>query len=201
MSLFDNIKSFSKVDIREGDSNAIEVVSFVESCDGLATVFDSLGTAFSLIKSDVTGNIAKIRAKHAENPTQFTTLQQIVSSELTQKKRTSSEGLLWLKRTLDLTHQALARNQADPAEELGTSFAKAYDVALAPFHSFLVKPVFSMAMKACPTRADFYAKLGVNNDASQAQLDDWLKGLGKCVQILNEYYQKEGIDKDIYARK
>ncbi|KAI8616592.1 glycolipid transfer protein domain-containing protein [Chytriomyces sp. MP71] len=199
-SIFDRIPSFSTVAVAANENNAIDVPSFLAACQGLCSVFDLLGTAFSVIKSDIQGNITKIDTKAKEGP-QFNTLQAILLSEVTQKKRTAAEGLLWLKRTLDLTNTALKRNWADPTEELSVSFNKAYETTLSPFHSFIVRPVFSMAMKACPTRADFYAKLGVESDASKAQFVEWLGGLDKVVTILNELYIKEGVDKDIWARK
>lgn len=44
----------------------------------------------------------------------------------------------------------------------------------------LVKGVFSLAMKACPYRADFYKKLGSDEDKVNEQMGEFLTGLELC---------------------
>lgn len=108
------------------------------------------------------GNIKKIREKHATDPAACQSLQNIVRLEMKAGgggKKTATEGLLWLTRGLDFTSQALRRNIANDKEELNVSFSKAYENTLQKYHSFLVRPVFSLAMKACPYRQDFYKKV------------------------------------------
>lgn len=51
----------------------------------------------------------------------------------------------------------------------------------------LVKGVFTLAMKACPYRADFYKKLGDDPAKVDTQMSTWLAGLEKIVGILNTY--------------
>lgn len=53
----------------------------------------------------------------------------------------------------------------------------------------LVKGVFSLAMKACPYRADFYKKLGSNQDKVSVQLEEWLTGLELCCGILGVWIE------------
>ena len=42
-----------------------------------------------------------------------------------------------------------------PGKELTVTFTDAYTKTLSKFHGMLVKPVFKLAMKACPYRKDF----------------------------------------------
>jgi len=89
-------------------------------------------------------------------------------------------------RGLKFTCQGLRSSLSNPSEELSVSFTTAYGNTLKQYHSFLVRPVFAvgsllpppllvlsakltfayflrvpqLAMKACPYRKDFYAKLG-----------------------------------------
>lgn len=51
----------------------------------------------------------------------------------------------------------------------------------------MVKGVFSMAMKACPYRVDFYKKLGDDDKVTEQQLKAWLDALEKIVIILNGF--------------
>lgn len=88
-------------------------------------------------------------------------------------------------RGLEFTSIALSQNVAKPTEELADSFRGAYGVTLKPHHSFLIKPVFSAAMSACPYRKDFYNKLGSGGD--EAELKEYLAALEKIVGILKEF--------------
>ena len=76
---------------------------------------------------------------------------------------------------------------AKPTEELADSFRGAYGLTLKPHHSFLVKPIFSAAMGACPYRNDFYSKLGSDEAHVQEELKEYLAALEKIVGILKEF--------------
>jgi hypothetical protein len=90
-------------------------------------------------------------------------------------------------RGLDFTSQGLRKNLSDPSAELSTSFREAYTATLSKYHSFLIKPIFSAAMSATPRRADFYAKLGDDQERVKKELDEWLKALEIRVAILTKF--------------
>ena len=96
-------------------------------------------------------------------------------------------------RGLDFTAIALTQNLAAASEELSTSFRAAYGNTLKPHHSFMVKPIFSAAMSACPYRKDFYAKLGGEGDEErvQSELKTWLAALGRIIAILKAFLEKK----------
>jgi len=55
----------------------------------------------------------------------------------------------------------------------------------------MVKPIFSAAMSATPYRKDFYAKLGSNEQETQAKCDKEMKALEKIVGILNGFMKTQ----------
>lgn len=112
---------------------------------------------------------------------------------------------------LDFTAQALRRSIADPSEELSVSFTKAYETSLRQYHNFVVKGAFGvgacvrgvsgtalttaptascpqLAMKACPYRKDFYAKLGSPPEKVETELRKWLDALEKIVKQMQDFY-------------
>ncbi|KAL1305485.1 hypothetical protein AAFC00_002360 [Neodothiora populina] len=185
-------KSFSDVPVDASKDNAIDTTQFLEAAESLTKLFDVLGSAaFKPVKSDMTGNIAKIRTRQTEAPTESETLQDLVRNELKTKKHTATEGLVWLVRGLDFTAQALRRNVSSTDEELSVSFRDAYGNTLKPHHSMFIKPIFSAAMSATPYRKDFYAKLGDDQAKVNQQLSDWLSGLEKDIGILNEFLARK----------
>jgi len=179
-------RSFKDVPITD---DKIATTEFLEASESLVTLFDILGaTAFAAVKKDMTGNIKKIRDRQLAHPAESETLQDLVNNELAEKKKTASEGLLWLNRGLEFTSQALRKNCDTPNEELTDSFTKAYGDTLKQHHNFMVKGVFTVAMKACPYRADFYKQLGGDDAAeTERQLKEWLVALEKIVAILNAF--------------
>ncbi|KAJ3042586.1 hypothetical protein HDV00_007121 [Rhizophlyctis rosea] len=206
-------RSFADVPI--GENDYIETVPFLEASEELIRLFDTMGSAFGPVKSDIQGNVTvsimmdwavrragagwvrdeKIRTKYTENPSKNHTLQHLVIAERAEGKKTATEGLLWLKRGLEFTAVGLRNNYLDKNEELSVSFNKAYTATLSQYHSFLVKPVFALAMKACPYRKDFYAKLGSSQDEVYDAMGTWLGGLERVVKILKEFYTANKYDK------
>lgn len=149
---------------------------------------DVLGSAaFKPVKSDMAGNIKKLRDRQLAKPLESETLQSLVFNELKEGTHRAGEGLLWLNRGLDFTSKAIAKNLASPSEELATSFRAAYGDTLKPYHGLLVRPIFSAAMTATPYRKDFYAKLGDDQTKVAEQGSKWLEALTEQVGIIKEF--------------
>ncbi|EMR68857.1 hypothetical protein MGN70_004816 [Eutypa lata] len=192
-TLLDTFKqSFTDVPIDSNNENAISTTEFLDAAESLTTIFDALGSvAFSPVKNDMIGNIKKIRERQLAAPGESATLQDLVKSELKTKKHVASEGLLWLGRGLDFTCIALSQNVAKESEELAESFRNAYGATLKPHHSFLVKPVFSAALSACPYRKTFYEKLGSDEAKVQSELRPYLAALEKIVGIIKGFQARK----------
>ncbi|KAF8475699.1 glycolipid transfer protein domain-containing protein [Kalaharituber pfeilii] len=189
-TFFDTAKrSFKNVTVDE--NNGINTTEFLEAAESVVTLFDLLGSAaFKPVQSDMTGNITKIRNAQNEIGGDTTnTLQKLTTAEQKAGKKTATEGLLWLNRGLEFTAQALRNNHSNSTEELSTSFTSAYKGTLQKHHNFVVKGIFSVAMKACPYRKTFYEKLGNDQALVQTELAEWLNALEKNVRILNDHYQ------------
>ncbi|KAI1437906.1 glycolipid transfer protein [Xylaria sp. CBS 124048] len=181
-------RSFVDVPIDAANDNAISTTEFLEAAESLTSMFDALGSvAFSPVKSDMLGNVKKIRDRQLAAPAESETLQALVLNELKAKSHKATEGLVWLVRGLDFTCIALSQNLAKDGEELSVSFREAYGATLKPHHGMLVKPVFSAAMSACPYRKDFYPKLGSDHSAVSSELKVYLAALEKIVSILKEF--------------
>ncbi|OMJ11634.1 Pleckstrin homology domain-containing family A member 8 [Smittium culicis] len=186
---------FEQVNIRE---DGIDTVQFLEAAKGVMYMFDELGSAaFAPVKSDISGNITKVTKKYESDKVRYDTLQKIVLSEAQTKDRTATQGLLWLKRGLDFAATAIIKNLEAAGEELSVSFSKAYDETLKQFHSFLIRPVFSLAMRACPKSTDFYNKIGGDSQTTKDELLVWAKALKNLISILDDFYAKGKFDKGL----
>ncbi|KAH8678579.1 glycolipid transfer protein domain-containing protein [Tricladium varicosporioides] len=185
-------RSFTDVPVDKEKDNAISTTEFLEAAESLTTLFDVLGSvAFTPVKSDMLGNVKKIRDRQLAAPSESMTLQELALNELKTKKHTATEGLVWLVRGLEFTAIALSQNIATSSEELSTSFRNAYGNTLKPHHSFMVKPIFSAAMSACPYRAVFYQKLGEDEEKVLAELKVWLAALETLITILKSFLERK----------
>jgi hypothetical protein len=92
---------------------------------------------------------------------------------------------------LEFTSLGISQNLSKPSDELSASFREAYSTTLKPHHSFMVKPIFSAAMSACPYRKDFYAKLGDDQEQVERELTAWLAALAVIVNILKEFLTRK----------
>ncbi|KAA1471806.1 het-c2 protein [Dentipellis sp. KUC8613] len=190
----ESVTSFANVPVTD---EGVDTLAFLSASDGLVGLFDLLGsTAFSVVQADIKGNIAKVRARYEATPKLSNTLEKLVENEKGEKKRTATEGLMWLLRGLSFTCKALQNAQANKSEELAAAFAKSYEVTLKKFHNFVVKGVFAVALKACPYRADFFAKLRadpaggaeISQEKMDEELDAWLTALAAIVAKMEKFY-------------
>ncbi|THH06549.1 hypothetical protein EW145_g4009 [Phellinidium pouzarii] len=177
----------------------VDTLQFLEASKGLVGIFDLLAsTVLTVVSNDLNGNIAKVRARYDEAPEKSATLEELVKNEIAENKSQATQGLLWLTRGLAFTCKALKATQQDPTLELSTAFQNAYGDTLRPYHSFLVKPIFSAAMKACPKRDDLYTKLAedktgdtVTTEEYRNQLlDDWLAALDLILVKIDAFYEE-----------
>ncbi|KAI8871180.1 glycolipid transfer protein [Ramicandelaber brevisporus] len=190
-------RSFTDVHLT-GPEQHIDTREFLEAAQAVVQMFEILGaTAFLAVIKDMNGNIAKIRTKYLTSPTTLDSLQKIILAEKAEKTTTATQGLLWLKRGLEFTCKALRHNVANPTVELDTSFNTAYGETLRNYHNFIIRGVFAVAMKACPTRAYFYEKLGPDYATVEKQLVEWLAALENIIAILNAFYASGNYDKGL----
>lgn len=159
---------------------------------------DLLGSsAFTVVQNDLQGNVDKIRERLLATPDKSATLQDMVLNEKAENKTKATQGLLWLSRGLQFTAQAMRETVDSPDKELTKTFTDAYGKTLSKYHSFLVKPIFKLAMKACPYRKDFFERLGEDQDKVLAQLKEWLDALEKIVKIIFDFYESGNYGKGL----
>ena len=85
-----------------------------------------------------------MRARYDATPALSGTLEKLVENEKGEKKRTATEGLMWLLRGLQFTCKALQIAQANKSTELAAAFSQAYEATLKKFHNFVVKGIFAV---------------------------------------------------------
>jgi len=196
---------FSKVKYRFQpipDDGRIDTDTFLNACGEVIPFFDVLGsTAFAPVKSDINGNITKLRKKFLTNPEKFQTLQGMVEDEIetktTKSKGSATDALLWLKRALTFI-RVFFEQVLSKEPDLSKCVTAAYEGSLKKYHGWMVQKVFAMAMMAVPYRKDFMLTLG--KDASEEvileHMQQALDELATNLDQIIKFYLEKGEDKE-----
>ncbi|XP_064833854.1 glycolipid transfer protein-like [Oncorhynchus masou masou] len=182
---------------------SVDTKFFLDSVAYLPPFFDCLGSkVFVPIKSDISGNITKIRSVYDKDPAKYATLQQIVESE---KEAYGTEwpkvgatlALMWLKRGLRFI-QVLLQSLADGEKDennpnlIRVNITKAYDQALKKYHGWLVQKIFKAALLAAPYKSDFIKALSkgqeVREEDCMANVRQFLINYTATVDAIYEMY-------------
>ncbi|KAI0311787.1 glycolipid transfer protein [Amylostereum chailletii] len=186
---FETVKSFVDVPVT---ADGVETASFLEAADGLMDLFDLFGSVvFGFVQTDLRNNIAGVRARYAAHESDSATLECLVKHEAQTQagERHGTACLVRLVRGLAFTCKALQEVQSDPQAELHTCFRRSYDVVLKHHHSFVIRSVVTLAIRAVPHRADFYASISQGGDVHKldTELAKWLVALEAIVVRLSAF--------------
>lgn len=137
---------------------------FLEGCREVLPVLDVFGTAFSFVRADVAGNINRIAGALEKEPVKFRELYNIVRVEkeagTAEGKYSDTQAVLWLTRAMDFLLDLLKKLEVDKDCTVYDAASASYSKNLGPYHGWIAKSAFQVAMQFCPTREQFYAKLG-----------------------------------------
>lgn len=158
--------------------NSVDTKLFLDAVSHVPSFFDCLGSkVFTLIKSDINGNITKIRGVYVQDPARYSTLQQILEAEREDHaaewpKVGATLALMWLKRGLrfiQILLQSLADGEKDENNPnlIRINVTKAYEQALKKYHGWVVQKIFKAALIACPYRSDFLKALSKGEEVKE----------------------------------
>ncbi|KAJ7176172.1 glycolipid transfer protein domain-containing protein [Mycena crocata] len=189
---FETVKSFADVQISD---TGVDTNEFLLASDGLVALFDLLGAGvFGFVQADIKSNITGVRQRFGDTQTESATLENLVRHEHSEGAKYGTQCLVRLIRGLAFTCLALQTTQSDPQCALHVCFRRAYDVVLKHHHTFVVRSVVTLAIRAVPRRDHFYAQISQGGDAGkfQDELRRWLVGLDGIVQRMKGFLAKGG---------
>lgn len=160
--------------------NSVDTKLFLDAVSHLPAFIDCLGSSvFSLIKSDIIGNITKIRGVYVKDPQRYATLQHILEAEREDHgtewpKVGATLALMWLKRGLrfiQILLQSLADGEKDENNPnlIKVNINKAYEGALKRYHGWFVRNIFKGALMAAPYRSNFFKALSKGEEVKEEE--------------------------------
>lgn len=178
-------------------TNSVETQSFLEASDGLAELFGLFSSVvFGFIQLELRINIHGVRKRYEARKDKSGTLEALVASEFQEEgpPRRATRCLIRLTRGLSLTCKALQDMRSDSSAQPRVCFKRSYDEVLRPHHSFFIRSIVSVAIRAAPHRRDFFERLaeGASTEKLDKELAKWLAGLDVIVRQITEFLEKGG---------
>eukprot|EP00899_Mesostigma_viride_P022845 jgi/Mesvir1/3745/Mv15020-RA.2 len=121
---------------------------FLSTCGYVIPVIDQLGTALYPVKSDIGGNIDRLRKRYETDTARFHVIFAIVEDEIkagtASGSSSCSNGLLWLKRANQFIVAFLVQLRANPSQSLKDAAYAAYEATLSKYHNWLTRKAFEV---------------------------------------------------------
>ncbi|KAG6836203.1 hypothetical protein H0H93_010358 [Arthromyces matolae] len=155
-------------------------------------MFDLFGSGvFGFVQSDLRSNVTGVRSRFDAVREASGTLEALVRNEASESQKHATPCLVRLTRGLSLTYHALQHMQSDTSAELHVCFKRSYDTVLRHHHSFIIRSVVSIAIRAVPRRSDFYKCLaqGGSEEKLDAELSRWLSGLKVIIEHISSFLE------------
>ncbi|XP_058814069.1 glycolipid transfer protein [Topomyia yanbarensis] len=195
---FYKLKRFPEINSENGNSQ-IDTTAFLESTSQVIDSIESFGRLFTPIVTDMRGNVKRLHAKYKENEQTFHYLEDLIlhdkdGNEITFD--TVTEGLLWLKRALEMI-EIFFRNMLD--DPSGSDIVKhhlknAYEAALLPYHGYLAQKGFHLLHHYIPSRTTLLGSAESNHQNIEA-LKNYLITFKANIEYLNRFIEDHDFNK------
>ncbi|KAI1722706.1 glycolipid transfer protein (GLTP) domain-containing protein [Ditylenchus destructor] len=194
----------------ELEDGLIPTEQFLMACQGVADFVGFLGKAFSPVKSDISGNVTKVRTKYESDKENLKYVQNLVDVDLAQnngKMGLATEGLLWLKRGLEFMLEMLrllvkeyngTPSEKQRSENMTKILNEAYEKSLKRHHNFVSKQLFKLVIHAAPYRKDLlkalsYGREGLE-DVCVLHISELLGNFESNVNSVVEHYYVKNLE-------
>eukprot|EP00286_Rhodomonas_abbreviata_P025377 CAMPEP_0181297502 /NCGR_PEP_ID=MMETSP1101-20121128/5274_1 /TAXON_ID=46948 /ORGANISM="Rhodomonas abbreviata, Strain Caron Lab Isolate" /LENGTH=199 /DNA_ID=CAMNT_0023402443 /DNA_START=231 /DNA_END=830 /DNA_ORIENTATION=- len=172
----------------------ISATGYVAAVDAFLPMFDRMGSVFFPVKSDVGGNVKKLKDALAAAPAD--SLQALLRNEKAAGKHKNKEAaaiaLLWLKRALQFTFLLLEK--VCGGMDANKAAKEAYEETLMAFHGFMVKKTFQMGLMAAPSTATLLKALGDDPKTVMDDMKKFVEYSGPQMAVIDAFLVSEGLD-------
>ncbi|XP_071540390.1 glycolipid transfer protein [Panulirus ornatus] len=187
------------------EDGKIDTVQFLEASKSFIQIYDLLGTAFYVVKKDMSGNIEKLYKTYNKAPEKYKYLNDLIYEEQKDPSIFAIDALLWLKRALEFTVIFIngicdEYEKGIHTERLDHLATEAYNRTLKQYHMWLVQNLFKVVVKSVPYRSDLVKSLYYGKMGSEAVLykeaNAYTKQLETNLKVIVQMYDDWGLNND-----
>ncbi|KAH7663767.1 Glycolipid transfer protein [Dioscorea alata] len=147
----------------------------------LVHVLDKIGPTMVVLREDMQRNIERVEEIYLSNPSIFSSLEEVLQSDvdsgLARKGDSFSKAVLWLARSLHFSLTLLEQLVKDSDTSLALVVEETYQLTIKPWHGWISRAAYKVAMKLIPEREDFVALLmrqGQDYDALKSDIKEFV---------------------------
>eukprot|EP00252_Welwitschia_mirabilis_P012921 TRINITY_DN2852_c0_g3_i1.p1 TRINITY_DN2852_c0_g3~~TRINITY_DN2852_c0_g3_i1.p1 ORF type:complete len:206 (-),score=51.61 TRINITY_DN2852_c0_g3_i1:234-851(-) len=170
---------------------------FLDVCRLTLPVIEKFGSAMALVKSDIGGNISRLDAKYAEDPSANNLLYNIVRKEVEEKTAKGSSsctnGLLWLTRAMDFIVELFRNLLQHPDWSMSQACSDAYTKTLKQWHGWIASTSFNVAMKLAPDRKKFMEVIGGTENV-MSDIEKFVSTFPRVLEENHTFLRSVGMD-------
>ena len=205
---FEQIQDHFKID----PSSLPPTDQFLEAMTEITRLFETLGTAFTFVKSDIDLKMNVIKEYQLEDPQNYNHLTKAVEYELNTKdlmkpletgeRRSCTRTLyrlMWALKFADYLLDGLSKT-FDPNSGLAKSertlkwaVTRAYNEALAMHHSWAIRRTVRTACHLLPTKEAFMTRIGIKSSDRETFLHRLVESLTPLTKRMYAFYEKHGL--------
>eukprot|EP00475_Leptophrys_vorax_P022723 TRINITY_DN30946_c0_g1_i1.p1 TRINITY_DN30946_c0_g1~~TRINITY_DN30946_c0_g1_i1.p1 ORF type:complete len:204 (+),score=30.88 TRINITY_DN30946_c0_g1_i1:357-968(+) len=167
---------------------------FLACCRLIIPIIEKFGTAMSVIKTDISGNISRLEKSYSKDREGFALLYEFVRREVATGKPLDPYGntsaLFWLLRAVDFLVEMVDGLEVNTTWSVSQAATTAYNERLKKYHGWLTQQAFAVVLKFCPERSYFYQQLG--DDSVHSELLEFVKECRPVVAEIDEYLANNG---------
>ena len=127
-------------------NGGVRTQAFLNACREVLPVVDKLGTGFTVVRIDVSGNIDRIHNRFVSSAAEYESVYAILEREVEKDEHTGNsgctKGLLWLKRAMQFLVELLRILHQDKDASVSDAANAAYEKVLKPYHGWITSGVF-----------------------------------------------------------
>lgn len=185
---------------------------FLEAMTEITRLFETLGTAFTFVKSDIDLKVNVIKEYQLEDPQHYDHLTKAVQYELNTKDlmKPSEIGerrsctrtlyrLMWALKFADYLLDGLSQT-FDPNSGLTKSertlkwaVTRAYNEALAGHHSWAIRRTVRTACHLLPTKEAFMMRIGIMSSDREILLHRLVESITPLTKRMYTFYEKHNL--------
>jgi len=192
------ISGWESVHFADG-SDLPNTEGFMNAFKDILVIFDSFGTGFGFVKSDIVLKLGIIRGIYEADTEGNQTLQVMVEREVkagtarNKKKQGGSRNLLrlmWGVQFIRLMLKEIGTREDITAPE---AIRAAYDAALREHHPWAIRTAVSAAIHFVPSKDVLLKKLNIDIERRTEYLGRCESSLGPLIDRMYGYYEKNGL--------
>ncbi|CAG7724634.1 unnamed protein product [Allacma fusca] len=190
-------------------AHGVPTNEFLCSCDVVVQIFGALGTVLAPVKSDVEGNVSKLRKLYSTNQVKYEFLEDMIRCELAIQGSVAPDSLLWLTRALHFVYvllESVTKDVLDGDEnpDIKSNYLSSYNDTLRKYHNWAIQKVFTLCINGglLPKCRELLMAMPSCRDAPEettttdlaGRLKSFVDGLQSNIAAITTFFQAEGLD-------